>query len=82
MKKLLLILPFIVGCAQLDKSVNELSEDKKQGCYHKDVMANGNGIYTNGTYGKNAVFCTDELPEHYCYEMDNGRTKVKVGNCK
>ena len=81
MKKLLLVLPFLVGCSSLEQSVNELPEDTKQGCYFKEVVANGNGIYTSGSYGKDALFCTGDLPDNYCYQTDNGRTKIKVGKC-
>jgi len=81
MKKLIPLL-FLAGCSSIDTAINELPLEAKQGCYYKAVTATGNGVYTNGSYGKDAVFCTKELPENYCYKSNSNGVQVQVGDCK
>ena len=80
---LTLVGSLLAGCSSLEQSINELPADKKQGCYYKAVTANGNGIYTAANYGKDSVFCTENIKEiGYCYKLEGKGVSVTAGDCK
>jgi hypothetical protein len=86
MKKLLLVVPFLVGCstASIEEQIAELPADAKYGCYQKDAIADVSGTFVSaaGRYQKNAIFCSENLPKNYCYKSNSGGVQVSVGDCK
>jgi hypothetical protein len=82
MKKLLLVVPFLVGCtATLEEQIAELPADAKYGCYQKDAIADVSGTFVSaaGRYQKNAIFCSEKLPDCYHYASNSGGVQVTVG---
>ena len=83
MKILMMILLFfsIIGC---DSTLVRLQEPTfKQGCYVSNIGAKVGIINQEGSGEMFKLKCSEELPENYCYEVNNQATgiRAKVGSC-